>query len=106
MNALWFACFSRSLPIIDLLCAAGIDLDNQNENGATCLMYAASAGRADVVERLLAHGADASLRSLDGFSALDMVSSIECFWLLRSCMVPEAQAAGGHFGATSLEKRV
>lgn len=83
-NALWFACFARHLALIDLLCSAGIDIDNQNDNGATCLMYAASAGIAPVVARLLEHGADPTLRSLDDFDALDMASSAECFGLLRN----------------------
>lgn len=81
-NALWFACFSRSLVIIDMLVAAGVDLDNQNDEGVTCLMYAASAGFADVVERLLAHNADPSLRSRDDFDALGVASNVTCLRLL------------------------
>ena len=34
-NALWFACFGNFDQAIDLLVEAGIDIDNQNDNGAT-----------------------------------------------------------------------
>ncbi len=82
-NALWFACVGKHLDVIDLLVASGIDIDNRNDNGATPLMYAASSGDADVVERLLAKGADAAPETLDGFSALDLASTVECLALLR-----------------------
>ncbi len=81
-NALWLACVGSSLMAIDLLAAQGIDIDNQNDNGATCLMYAASAGKEAVAARLLAAGANPKLQSLDGFTALDMASTIECLRLL------------------------
>jgi hypothetical protein len=37
-NALWFACYGDRYNLIDLLADSGIDLDNQNDNGATALM--------------------------------------------------------------------
>jgi ankyrin repeat protein len=46
-------------------------------------MYAASSGKAAVVERLLARGADVTPETLDGFSALDLAGTIECLALLR-----------------------
>jgi hypothetical protein len=61
----------------------GIDIDNRNDNGATALMYAASSGKAAVVERLLSNGADATPETLDGFSALDLAQTMECVTLLR-----------------------
>lgn len=82
-NALWLASVGNHLEVIDLLVDAGIDLNNRNDNGATSLMYAASSGRAPVVGRLLAKGADAALETLDGFSALDLASNVECLNLLR-----------------------
>jgi thiosulfate/3-mercaptopyruvate sulfurtransferase len=69
--------------MIDTLVAAGIDIDNRNDNGATPLMYAASSGKAAVVERLLAKGADVTPETLDDFSALDLAQTIECLTLLR-----------------------
>jgi thiosulfate/3-mercaptopyruvate sulfurtransferase len=77
------ACVGESLEAMDLLIRAGIGLDHQNDNGATCLMYAASTGKHAVVEALLAADANPQLETLDGFSALDMAATIECLRLLR-----------------------
>lgn len=82
-NALWMACVGERLETMDLLIRAGIGIDHQNDNGATCLMYAASTGKHAVVEALLAAGANPQLETLDGFSALDMAATIECLRLLR-----------------------
>ena len=82
-NALWLACVGNHLDIIDILIDAGVDIDNRNDNGATCLMYAASSGKPDVIARLLARGADTKYETPDGFSALDLCSTIECLALLR-----------------------
>ncbi len=82
-NALWLACVGGHLDVIDTLVEAGIDLDNRNDNGATALMHGASSGKADVVARLLEKGADPSPETLDGFSALDLASTVECLALLR-----------------------
>ena len=46
-------------------------------------MYAASAGKAPVVALLLAAGANTTLSSLDGFTALDMAATLPCLELLR-----------------------
>jgi thiosulfate/3-mercaptopyruvate sulfurtransferase len=77
-NALWLACVGNHPDIIDILVDAGVDFDNRNDNGATCLMYAASSGKPDVIARLLARGADTKYETPDGFSALDLCSTIEC----------------------------
>jgi hypothetical protein len=69
-------------------------IDHQNDNGATCLMYAASTGKHAVVEALLAAGANPQLETLDGFSALDMAATIECLRLLRRVEQEEAHMAG------------
>lgn len=82
-NALWLACFSDDLKLIDLLIERGTHLDHQNDNGATCLMYAASAGKTEIVARLLAAGANTQVKSLDDFTALDMAANLECLALLR-----------------------
>jgi rhodanese-related sulfurtransferase len=82
-TALWLACVGGHLDVIDVLVDAGIDLNNRNDNGATALMYGASSGKADVVARLLAKGADPAPETLDGFTALDLASTVECLALLR-----------------------
>lgn len=81
--ALWFACFSENLDIMDLLIEAGIEINHRNDNGSTCLMYAASSGKDSVVKKLLDAGASTDLMNLDDFTALDMASSLECLNLLR-----------------------
>lgn len=83
-NALWLACVGKHLEVIEVLVDAGIDMNNRNDNGATPLMYAASSGKADVIEILLAKGADTAPETLDGFSALDLASTVECLRLLRT----------------------
>lgn len=82
-NALWLACVGNHLDAADLLIEAGIDVDNCNDNGATPLMYAASAGKSGVLERLLARGAATTPETLDGFTALDLASTVECLTILR-----------------------
>jgi rhodanese-related sulfurtransferase len=88
-NALWLACVSESEHIIQMLLAHGIDIDNQNDNGATALIHASSAGKTGMVKSLAAYGADASLATLDDFSALDAAANIEILELLR-VITPES----------------
>jgi rhodanese-related sulfurtransferase len=93
-NALWLACVGSHLDIIDMLIEAGIDINNRNDNGATPLMYGASSGKAWVVERLLAKGADTAPETLDGFTALDLASTVECLTLLRRASRRESRTEG------------
>jgi thiosulfate/3-mercaptopyruvate sulfurtransferase len=93
-NALWLACVGGHLEVIDTLIAAGIDIDNRNDNGATPLMYAASSGKAGIVGRLLARGADTAPETLDGFTALDLASTVECLALLRRVSHADGKAEG------------
>jgi len=65
------------------LVAAGVPIDHANTTGATCLMYAASSGKTDVLRTLLLLSADMTLRTQDDFSALDMAANIDCLQLLR-----------------------
>jgi thiosulfate/3-mercaptopyruvate sulfurtransferase len=82
-NALWLACVGASQEVIGILIGAGIDIDNRNDNQATCLMYAASTGKSLVLAQLLQAGANHLYETLDGFSALDMAATIDCLNLLR-----------------------
>jgi ankyrin repeat protein len=63
--------------------AARIDIDNQNDTGATALMYAASSGKPEMVSLLLEFGANARLKNLDGAIAGDMAATLDCLRLLR-----------------------
>ena len=88
-TALWLACYSDSIEIVELLAVNGADLNNQNNDGVTALIYAASAGKVEVVRCLLALGADHTLQTLDGFTALDIASSRQVMKLLRDAHNPE-----------------
>lgn len=83
-QALWLACVSENLEVCNLLIAAGIDIDHQNDNGATCLMYAASSGKAAVLKKLLVAGANTRIKTLDDFTALGMAATLDCLTLLRN----------------------
>lgn len=83
-NALWFACFSNSKKAVKLLLEHGVDIDNQNVNGATALIYSASAGRTAIVKLLLEAGADISLTTLDDFTALELAANLKIMKMLRN----------------------
>lgn len=85
-NALWAACFSESVACIDILLAAGIDIDYQNASGATALTYASSSGRHAIVAHLLQAGANPLLTTQDDFSALDLAANRQCLRLLRDAV--------------------
>jgi len=55
-----------------LLLARGASANALSENGMTPLMMASNWGHIGVVNQLLAHGADPSLRGPDGQTALSM----------------------------------
>ncbi len=74
-NALWLACVGARLDVMATLIEAGIDIDNHNDNGATSLCTPPRRGKAAVVERLPAAGANITLETLDGCSALDMAAT-------------------------------
>ena len=70
--------------VIELLIAAQVDIDNQNDNGATALMYAASSGKLAVLQQLLKHGANTTLRNFDDFTALDFASTQSVWRVLKN----------------------
>lgn len=74
-NALWAACFANAYDVIDFLADSKIEINNQNINGATALIYASSAGKEEIVKKLLEKNADKTLVTLDGFSALELSST-------------------------------
>ncbi len=82
-NALWAAVVANNFFLADNLLAAGIDINNLNDNGASALMYASSAGKTEWVSYLLDMGADTHAETLDGFTALDLAANIDCLRLMR-----------------------
>ncbi|WP_369855478.1 ankyrin repeat domain-containing protein [Candidatus Thalassolituus haligoni] len=91
-NALWAAVVADDYAIAELLLTLGIDLDNLNDNGASVLMYAASSGKTPWVAWLLDKGADTRAETLDGFTALDLASNIDCLRLLKRAKTGETSA--------------
>ncbi|MBD2519117.1 ankyrin repeat domain-containing protein [Nostoc sp. FACHB-973] len=83
-NALWFACFGNHYDLINLLLAHKISIDNQNDNGATVLMYAASAGKTEVVKLLLQYHPNLNLQNLDDYKAIDFASNVEVLRILKN----------------------
>ncbi|MHC5720959.1 MAG: ankyrin repeat domain-containing protein, partial [Nostoc sp.] len=83
-NALWFACFGNHYDLINLLLAIKINIDNQNDNGATVLMYAASAGKTEVAPSVLQHHPNLTLKNLDDYKAIDFASNVEVLRILKN----------------------
>ncbi|MBX9253241.1 ankyrin repeat domain-containing protein [Desmonostoc muscorum CCALA 125] len=83
-NALWFACFGNHYDLINLLLAHKINIDNQNDNSATVLMYAASAGKTEVVKLLLQYHPNLNLQNLDDYKAIDFASNVEVLRILKN----------------------
>lgn len=86
-GALWFSCFANSEACAAALIKAGAPLDSQNVNGATALIYCASAGKTPLVRLLLDAGADAGLMTLDDFTALELAANRECMRMLKGVKV-------------------
>ena len=88
-NALWAACYAENCDCMDALINAGIEINHQNSvSGATALIFAASSGREEVVEKLLAAGADPHLKTHDDFTALDLASTRKILKLLAELVKP------------------
>ena len=66
------------------LLEAGANIDHQNPDGVSVLMYAASAGKTDAVELLVEAGAALDLTNHDDYSALDLASNLEILRYLKS----------------------
>jgi uncharacterized protein len=69
---------------MNLLLAANIYIDNQNDNEATVLMYSASAGKTEVVKLLLRHNPNINLKNLDDFKAIDFASNVEVLRIFKN----------------------
>lgn len=87
-HALWFACVHGDAELVALLIAHHARVDNQNVNGATCAIYAASTGKLAVLQRLVEAGADLSLETSGGYTALESASTRPVLNYLRG-LAPE-----------------
>ncbi len=86
-HALWFACVHGDPELVALFIAHGARVDNQNVNGATCAIYAASTGKLDVLRRLVEAGADLAKETTGGYTALDSASTLPVLKYLRGVVV-------------------
>jgi ankyrin repeat protein len=62
----------RSREIVELLLDRGVDVNARQQAGYTALMGAAAAGREDLIDLLIGHGADPALVSEDGLTAAEV----------------------------------
>ena len=69
------ACSAGRIDIAEQLIAAGADVNWTNENGSSCLMYAASRNRIEIAELLIRSGADVNKRDRLGETALHRAAS-------------------------------
>ncbi|GAB1260447.1 ankyrin repeat domain-containing protein [Aurantivibrio plasticivorans] len=83
-NALWMACMFNDCELVKLFIMADIDVDNQNDNGATALIYAASKGNHEMINMLINCGANPSLTTLDGFSPLDVAGDLPTLRMIKN----------------------
>jgi uncharacterized protein len=83
-HALWFACVQGDPEVVTLLIDHGAHVDNQNVNGATCAIYAASTGKLAVLQRLVDAGANLHLETTGGYTALESASTLPVLKYLRS----------------------
>lgn len=61
--------------VIEFLLKRGLDINGQNEQGATALILAAWYGREELVDLLLKHGADPNLKARKNLSALKVAKT-------------------------------
>jgi len=74
-NALHYAIFMNSIPMVAALLEAGIDLNHVNNDGETSLMNACATGMsASIVRLLLEYGARTDIRNTSEWSALDIAA--------------------------------
>jgi len=71
-SALWAAANWSHMTIVDLLLAAGVDIDSQNDQGKTALHGAVKSHDEMIVRLLLHNGADPNIRDRDELSPLSI----------------------------------
>jgi ankyrin repeat protein len=69
------AAAAGQLEVIEVLLAAGADVNAVQHGGYTPLLEAAATGRAELVETLLERGADPAARLADGRTAVDLAAT-------------------------------
>lgn len=82
-TALWYACTSSEIKVINLLIQHNANVNVNNIYGTTPLIYAASTGMLDVVLALVEAGADLFRQTSEGFNALELAASIDVLKFLK-----------------------
>ena len=64
-------CFKGFIPIAKLLIDQGTDVNAQNFNGGTALIFAATFNQKKIMELLIENGADVNIKDSRGLKAID-----------------------------------
>lgn len=70
-RALNWAAWHNHVPVIELLLAAGAEIDGVNNTGFSALHHAAEAGSPDAARALIVHGADPGLTNFAGRAPIE-----------------------------------
>jgi len=92
---LTYAVFGKQLPVFNALMEKGAEPNAVNPNGATALMFAAEQGQEDMVDRLLAAGADLTW-TRNGESAVDWALKTQNTDIAEKIMKAQAQVGLAH----------
>lgn len=92
---LTYAVFGKQLPVFNALMEKGAEPNAVNPNGATALMFAAEQGQEDMVDRLLAAGADPTW-TRNGESAVDWALKTQNTDIAEKIMKAQAQVGLAH----------
>ena len=92
---LTYAVFGKQLPDYNALMEKGAEPNAVNPNGATALMFAAEQGQEDMVDRLLAAGADPTW-TRNGESAVDWALKTQNTDIAEKIMKAQAQDGLAH----------
>ncbi|KAF2161228.1 hypothetical protein M409DRAFT_69854 [Zasmidium cellare ATCC 36951] len=74
-NMLSLACSSGMHRVVSALLGCGASVEERDHAGFTPLMHAALHGQVEIFQLLLTRGADASVRNLKGYTAIDLAPS-------------------------------
>lgn len=89
-SVLMLATGAGRVPAIELLVAAGAEVDARDAEGRTALMYAALMEQSEAAQALLAAGADVNARSTEGQTALGIARELG-----KPGVLSVLEAAGG-----------
>jgi ankyrin repeat protein len=88
------ASFSGYLGIVRELIFQSVDLNAQQNNGFTALMYAAARGNLDILQILLAAGADVNIKERSGATALSQAAAWEHLEIVSLLLSAGAEVNG------------